>query len=363
MKRRLIIVAFCISILSLGATNVSFSPQEIQLNRLSTLSFDPIRPESQPILTNATVTNGSEAQRIKMQVVLKWNNQTIIGPQELVSISKEVLSPHQSVILSNRDLITEHENIYFEPDGYTEIDIMDSIENYPTLEEAAISGYFPDGVLELELSVKGENSPNWESTGSFRIRIRNAGSIQLISPGRPIGQTPPNVSALPLSFFWNAVNTGFNDEQLVIREFAPYLPPQLSTVERSGTEVYHSETGVMSGFSDYIPFNDGYYYAWQVYVPLYDENNPLNQRSSAGNSLKSRWFVFRFVEDMPSDRDGSDIQALLNQLENEDLLNLQNLGFTPTGEVIFEGKVYRGQDAIDLISNLLGKEIEVRIMD
>jgi hypothetical protein len=363
MKHITIIITFCLIALSLTATSISFSPQEIMLNRLSTLSFDPIRPESQPILANVTLTNGAQMQRIKMQVVLKWNNQTIIGPNEVVFISKEAWSPNQSVSMSNRDLITEHDNIYFEPDGHINIDIMDAIESFPTLEAAALSGFFPDGRIELEVSVKGENSANWENTGVFRIVIRNAGSIQLVSPGRPIGQNPPKLSGLPLSFFWNAVNTGFNEERLVIREFPAHVPPQASTVERGGSEVYHSQTGDISGFSEYIPFNDGYFYAWQVYVPLYDENNPRSQRSAQGSSLKSRWFVFQYVENMDSDEDGGDIQALLNLLGNEALLNLQNLGFTPTGEVIYDGVVYRGQDAIDLINSLLGKEIEIKVLD
>jgi len=364
MKRIFTIFTFSLIILSLSAMpSISFSPREIQLNRLSTLSFDPVSPQSQPILATVNLTNGSTQQRLRMQVVLKWNNNTIIQPGEVLFISRDAMAPGQSVTLTNRDMITEQGNIEFEADGNIDIDIMNAVESFPTLEEAALSGYFPDGVLQLEVSVKGENAPNWEATDIFRIRIRNAGAIHLISPGRLVGQNPPKVSGLPISFFWNAVNTGFNEERIVIREYPPHTPPQAGNIERSGSEVYHSQTGVSSGFSEYIPFNNGYYYAWQIYVPLYDENNPNTLRAAASSNLKSRWYVFQYDEDFVGDDDASDVQALLNLLADVNLLNLQNLGYTPTGEVIYNGVSYKGQEAIDLLSKLIGKELDIKIRD
>jgi hypothetical protein len=40
-----------------------------------------------------------------------------------------------------------------------------------------------------------------------------------------------------------------------------------------------------------------------------------------------------------------------------------NLGYTPTGAVIFEGRTYTGQEALDILSSLVGKDLTVEIKD
>ncbi len=360
MKRTIIMLSLTLLVLGLSATlTLRFSPPEVQLNQFSTLSFDPVSPESQPILTSLTITNGPTAQKIKMQVGLKWNGDYVINPDQIRFISIDTWDANHSETITNRDLVTENESMYFYTDGPMNIDIMESLESYSLLESAALTGYFPDGVLQLEISVKGENSANWEATSIFNIRIRNAGAIHLVSPGKQIGQVAQDLGSLPVSFFWNSVNTGFNDQYLVVKEFAPNSPPELSNIDHSGSVAYRSPEAVSSGFSDYIPFNDGHYYAWKVYMQLHDEHGS----GASGPMLESRWFVFRYVADQEADEDQGDVQAILNLLQNPALINLINLGYTPTGEVIYNGRTYTGQDALDLLNSLLGKEIEVNIQD
>jgi hypothetical protein len=38
-------------------------------------------------------------------------------------------------------------------------------------------------------------------------------------------------------------------------------------------------------------------------------------------------------------------------------------GYRPTGEVILDGRSYKGQDAVDIIESLAGKEFQVEIKD
>jgi hypothetical protein len=368
MKQALIILSLLCLCFSLQAqVSATFSPREIQMNQVNTFTFDPVDPASQPILTHLTVMNQGAEQKIKLQVVLKWNNSVIIQPNQAVFISRDVLATGASLVLNNRDLITEQSSVYFEPEGSINIDIIDVMENYPTLEQAVLSGYFPDGQLRMEVSVKAENSPVWEDTDTFTISIRNAGAIYLISPGKAIGQLPSIVENIPVSFLWNAINTGFNEQSIVVKEFPPSIPPTSSTVAQTGTEVYRTPQGAnaASGFSEYIPFNDEYYYAWRVYTPLYDETNfiEVDRSTSSGNFVASEWFVFRYMAEDMGDLGPEDVQDMLNALGSSQLINLLNLGYTPTGDVIYEGRVYRGQDAIDIINSLLGKEIEVEIKD
>ncbi|MCB5278792.1 MAG: hypothetical protein LHW59_04650 [Candidatus Cloacimonetes bacterium] len=365
MKRILIIVAVLLVCLNMWAIDLRFNPPVIEVNQLSTFSFDPVAPESQPILTNLTITNDNVPQKIKLQVVVKWNNTPILDEGEAIFISINELGSREVLLLSNRDLITEQSSQYFVEESVN-IDFMDIIESISTLEEAVLSGYFPDGNLRLEVSVKPEEENNWTETALFTIRVRNAGGIFLASPGAQIGQKAPEVNDLPVSFIWNAVNTGFNEQHIVIREFPPNNPPSLSNINNSGTVVLQKE-GVDSGFSDYIPFNDGYYYAWQVYIPLYDETHyhaPAPDRAGKiAKQQESPWFVFRYVMNADGSSSSEDIQAMLNVLQNSELLNLQGLGYSPTGEIIYDGRLYRGQDALDILSSLIGKQLTIKVID
>ncbi|MDI3503531.1 MAG: hypothetical protein PWP64_467 [Candidatus Cloacimonadota bacterium] len=363
----IIICLVCLCLSLQAAVTATFSPREIQLNQLKTFTFDPADPESQPSLTQLTITNQAEPTHIKMQVVLRWNNSVIIQPNQAVFISREPLATGANLVLSNRDLIREQGSVYFEPEGNISIDIIDVIENYPTLEEAVLSGYYPDGRIFMEVSVKAADAQSWDSTATFTINIRNTGAIYLTSPGKAIGQVPPTIDTAPVSFLWNAINTGFNTQSIVIKEFPPHMEPDLSTVAQTGTVIYRTPEGtnVSSGFSEYIPFNDGYYYAWRVYTQLYTETNylELDKSNSGTNFVASDWFVFQYQVNEPDPVGSEALQSMLNALGNSQLLNLQNLGFTPTGEVIYEGRVYRGQEAIDIISSLIGKDIQVEIKD
>lgn len=368
MKYLLIILSLAFLCFSLqAAVTARFSPREIQMNQMKTFTFDPVDPESQPILTQLTITNQAEPAHIKMQVVLRWNNNLIIQPNQAVFISREPLATGESLVLNNRDLIREQSSVYFEPEGNIFIDIIDVVENYPTLEEAVLSGYYPDGKMLLEVSVKAADAQNWENTATFSVTIRNAGAIYLSSPGKAIGDVPPVIDTTPVSFLWNAINTGFNTQSIVIKEFPPNASPSLSTVAQTGTVVYRTPEGIdaASGFSEYIPFNNGYYYAWRVHTPLYNETNyiELDKTNSGASFVASDWFVFQFKVNDPDPVGSEEVQSMLNALGNSQLINLQNLGFTPTGEVIYEGRVYRGQDAIDIINSLMGKDIQVEIKD
>ncbi|MDD2424331.1 MAG: hypothetical protein PHG34_08995 [Candidatus Cloacimonetes bacterium] len=373
MKHILVIIAMALFCLGLSAVvTVRFDSTVLNLNKLNTFTFDPVNPQDQPILTNLTITNLGAPQKVKLQMELKWNSKALVKPGEAVFVTAHPLATNGTIRLSNRDLVNEHGGTDLVPaDGGTiNINLIDIIENFPTLESAVLSGYFPDGELLLEVSVKGESSVSWEDTGSFRIRIRNAGAIYPLSPGKAIGQVPPIVKDIPVSFLWNAINTGFNKQQIVIKEFPPNNPPSYSSVAQPGVEIYNSanhpgEEYVTSGFADYIPFSNNNYYAWQVSTPITDQTNiPVPGRASAkDNSLTSEWFVFRYMADDLDAMSPDEVQALLNVLGNINLTNILNMGFTPTGEVFLDGRQYTGQDAVDILSSLAGKDIQVQLKD
>ena len=368
--KRLIFIVMVIALLPVlvGAQanfSVKFYPSSITVNNFSTASFDPFEPELQPILTTLTITNtGTVPKRIDLKLVLEWNNIPLV---ETIFSSKENLN---SWTLTNRDLITNQPSTYFDyKEGYATITVKDAIENSSTLKSAVLAGYFPDGVLKFKVWVREFSTAPWTNDPNlpydeFKIIIRNAGNITLLSPGVPIGKTPALVNGIPISFLWNSQLTDFNDYKLIIKEFPPNNPPTVNTIDRTGAVFYETpeNTKENSGFADFLPFTDGNYYAWKVTTALATEYNPKKQ-NTGNNILSSNWYVFQFVDEEKAAASISEFQAHLNMLQNSILLNLYTQGYVPAGIVIIDGKEFSGQEAINLIDALQGQEISVELKD
>ena len=263
-----VLLLICGGLFAQGFT-VNFTPKSLKVNKLDAVAIDPINPDNQPLLATLTVSNSSSVPtKSEFQVQVKWNSTWLVKEGEAMLITVDPIAQNAPLIISNRDLLTNVGGTYLDSD--MDIDILDAAEANPLLKEALLAGYFPDGTLEFHVSVRALGSNTWDDSDVFKLSIRNAGAIYLSSPGKNINQVPPIVTGLPQSFIWNAVATGFNDQYLVIKEFSPSDMPSSNTVETRGAVVYRSTTGVQSGFADYIPFNHGCFYAWQVYMPLYD---------------------------------------------------------------------------------------------
>lgn len=363
--KRIYLLIFLICLVGIGLhaqISLKFAPEQMRVNELRTMSFDPVVPQSQPLLTTLTVTNLGEPELVNLQIALSWNNQYIIHPGEAKFISKTKMQTNESVALTNRDLINQNGSERFRTDGSINIDIFDVLTELSNLKDAVMAGSFPDGVLTLEVSAKPESSDKWQRK-NFVITVRNINSITLLSPGKAIGQLPPQVQDLPVSFFWQTQKTDFNtEEHLRIYEFPPNRQPNLTNVENMGRLVFDNQTD--SGFNNFLPFNDGYYYAWQVYLPLYDIHNPntAGRPEDPRTLLKSGWNVFRYVANVADSNDLDEFQAALNMLNNRVVDKARNDGWTPLGEIILNGRAVRSMEAIDAITDLIGKEIDAEVM-
>lgn len=364
MKKALVLLVFVTLFgLSLWAqVSLNFSPRSIQVNELKPFDFDPISPQEQPQITTLTITNTGAPEYIKLEVRLKWNETYIIKPAEVRLITREPLGNGQSIIISNRDLITEEGGLDLRPDGSINIGLMDVLDQLPELSQAAMAGFFPDGTLKFEVMAKRESQATWETNTDFRLTVRNLTTITLQSPGKPIGQMPPVIGELPVNYFWHALATGFNDHYLQIKEFAPLSPPQTSNIASTGRKVY--DDIAESGFNQYMPLNDGYYYAWKVYSPLFGPTSPkvVRRGQNQPKKVESNWYVFRYVAHHDQSNESQEVQAMLNTLNNSTLATLLNLGYTPTGEVVYQGKSYSGQEAINILNTLLNQDIEVQLL-
>jgi len=352
----------------------SFNPQTVEVNSMNTASFDPFVPLNQPILTRLSVSNLGGESRIDLRVLVLWNNRFLIGS---VFQSINPMPTMETITLTNRDLITNQSSQYFEQKpGSPSISVSDAINANSLFGDAVLSGYFPDGDLQIKVAVRPYEDTPWEldtpdlTEQTFTIRIRNAGNIALVTPGVPLGQTPPTISQNPIGFFWNAPETGMNLNRpiLTIREYSPVMLPNSSNVELTGNLFYETPTGVfaVNGFSEFLPFTPGNYYAWKVSKALANEYNPqmpAGKNLTGDNTLSSEWFIFRYMSETETDNTISEFQARLNMLNNNRLLSLYSEGYIPLGVILYEGRTYSGQDALNLIDALLGQDIEVELKD
>lgn len=359
----MILVLLLLPIVGWADINAAFNPNSIEVNTMAVTSFDPNDPLSQPNLTTLTVYNNG--QRIDLKVRIFWNNTKLVE----ANFQHRNLGFYDNIVtFSNRELISNEGHPDFENKYGTDISVGDVIDANRILKEALLGGYFPDGDLEIRVWVRPYNIDAWTVADSdigtrFIIKIRNAGAINLVSPGVAIGQTPPQISERPISFQWNSIATGFNDLKLVIREYPANNPPTSSNIESTGN-LFYQNMSASSGFSDFLAFNPGNYYAWQVSTELYNEFSTHSRTPNTPQVIKSNWFVFRFVDDSQNNSDAAaDIQAQLNVLNNQTLRNLIAQGYTPVGTVIYEGRTYSGQDALDILSGLVGKELQVQLKD
>ncbi len=361
-----LLVLISLPLLSLDV-EASFTPSAIQVNNFNTASFDPVHPETQPVITTLDIRNNTNASfYVKLRLRIKWNGIDLTSADY---ISKMPIEPNGVFpSLSNRDLITVNASTYFmkDPQGTESItSLTDIINNSPLLESAVLSGFFPDGLLVLEVSVRRADQTSVADTKTFSINIRNAGVINLSSPGRALGQTPADVDGSPLTFAWNSINTNFNEYYLTIREFPPSVVPNISTVETMGTQFFTSSAPLVgNSFNEFLPFVSGNYYAWQVTTRLYDETNPQIRANDRNAVLKSNWFVFRYISpDQSPINSINELQAVLISLGQPSLISVFDQGFATTGEVIYNGRTYSGQEAIDLVRELIGREISIEILN
>lgn len=341
----------------------TFSPSTVMVNSFNTASFDPTSPQSQPILTTLTIQNNTDQSFIfLMKLDVKWNG---VALTNATFRSKEPI-PANGIFypLSNRDLITTTASTYFNSLGLGGISLQDVIENNPVLRRAVLAGFFPDGTVTLEIQVKPDNpEASYTTPAVFSIVVRNAGTINLVSPGVPIGEMPPVIDSNPVSFFWNSIATDFNEYYLNIREFGPQNPPTADNVETMGQHFWPQTSTTVSGGSyvGFIPFVPGNYYAWQISTQLYTETSP-RLRTDNNPRLKSNWFVFRYSPQNQSPPITiNELQVALSSLGNPDMDALFNGGFVPFGVVQVDGISYTGEEAINLVRSLLGRNVMVEI--
>ncbi len=374
-KHLLLLMALLLTLFGLWGQNpditASFMPQQIFVNSFKTASFDPTTPWNQPILTTLLVKNDSaQDSRFYLRLQIFWSG--VSDPLVTAKyISENAIPAHgQFVPLTNQDLVTNQASALFNRIGSINFSLDEITNRSPVLRQAVMAGYFPDGILSLRVQVQPEISghDNWSnaSEAAFSIHVRGAGAISLLSPGSPVGSNPPGVDQNPVDFLWNSIDTEINQYRITIREFPQNLPPDVNSLSNTGSVFY--ETDVYGNqFAEFLPFTPGNIYAWRISSPRWTELNPRIPaepwRDDDQGVISSGWNLFHYTQFESGEDSVHRISAALNSLKEDMLEGLFNEGFRPTGEIIWKGRSYSGQSAIDLIEQLLGQQVGITVWD
>ncbi|MCB5229714.1 MAG: hypothetical protein LHW44_06595 [Candidatus Cloacimonetes bacterium] len=383
MKHQLIVfIALLLILTPLVARNTSFTatfmPPQVWVNSFNFTSFDPTRPDLQPMLTTLSITHVDAGEaRVRLKVEVRWNDVTITQA-EFITVESIGAIP---VTFQNSELVSENAGGRFTKVSGGEFSLK-QILNHESLKSALQSGYFPDGMLKIRVSLSSNlESPSYGNPVDFIINVRNADVIHLITPGTSIGGVPPMESIKPINFTWNAIRSGFNLVWLQIREFSPIQPPTTGNVSHTGKLFYETPNKEEAkrlaegiNFADFLPFNEEHYYAWQITMDKYDESNPHvkgeerppSQRYGdfpKGSTAQSNWFVFKYVSDSNIAHNIDEIQAFLHLLDHPLINSIITSGYRPTGIINSNGYNFTGNEVIQILEAIPQEEMTIRITE
>jgi hypothetical protein len=384
--------------------NLNLSPSAAFYNYLNASNFDPEQPSIQPILFSVDISNNTGTPiPYSMYMKLEWSG----ASNHLFETWLEARNTLGSIPLhlTNQSMIISSISTLFnEPDPSLKLSTI--MDQSPEFKDAILhTGRFPDGkyTFTIQAVMPFNHSSPLSEVATFVLDISNANAIYLQAPGVQLGGMVPTLSNLPLTFLWNSniggilpssSIPGLGKFTLTIREFDQASDLQLDNIENG--QVFRVIPEIVGSiFSEYIPFENSKYYAWQISTPL-STTDAANLATAP--TLKSPWFVFKFNSDAIGGIGGSsgtdlggstggngaiggsgagsgpgigsgngttggnspedEFLIILTNLNNPQVNGILNDGFRPTGNVWVGDQLYSGNSALQQLQGLAGKTIK-----
>ena len=372
MKKIVLYVLFIVIALMLNAQSISVTPVPGfgQYNRFNIAQIDPDQPFSQPVIfswdINRDQASGTDSLPFTLKVKLTWNNLTLLD-YELTA--KEDFWTQNEERVTNRDVLTSIDSRKFYV-GAEMISIDNLFDAAPALEDVVLNtGLLPDGVYSLSIQANSPVTiPSLSNKASINFEVKNANAIFLNQPGAEMGGAIPQLHNNIVVFNWQSNLVGLTEYKLTIKEFERKDDMIGRDLERVGREFMVIDALISSVYSGFLPFTDGYYYAWKVSAPIYSEStdyNPDIETQSSSLSVQSEYKVFHFVEDTSSTSNQItlEIAELLRQFGDNGVNSLLDGGNVPTTNVITEESWLSGEKAVKKIKEFIGKSVTIKITE
>lgn len=250
--------------------------------------------------------------------------------------------------LTNRDLSCENCEV-----GIENAQLADDFETL-----LAESGRFPAGSYLVTVRALQPGGVELDR-GSATFELANPSRIELLSPGRPFGDTPEILSGQTPRFVWSSdagMASGGGEYTIrVVRVEAAASAEDAIQGFANWEGMTTATTALYPGSVSAIPLEPGGTYAWQVVRAV---------RSSAGTDpLESPIYWFRMAEaQIGADQgSGGDVGAgnqlaLLAQLLG---LGDELSGFRPTGQILVDGQPVPADQLEELLRAIQAGEISI----
>jgi hypothetical protein len=331
-------------------------------NVLRISSFDVKNSSNQPVFFTVRTTNSNHESidDVWVYFTLSWNGQDLINPNTKSRYRNSPMAPGETFMFTNREIFSETASFYFST-PQPNISVSTIINQMPDLRDTILNtGLFPDGSYQLTIQFKNETGTlDLSGQHSINFTVRNPGGIFLIRPGTTPGATIPSISGSPINFLWSSNLGGTqygNTFTLTVKEFDEREMLSQEFIETSGNTILNASDIQTTYYSDFINFRENRFYAWQVSTELFD---PAAGSFTATSEIKSPYFVFRYSSEADSAEDTTleELNAFLLNLNIPGIAEFLGEGFSPTGVIEYNGEVYTGSDALNLIQNLLNRTV------
>ncbi len=318
-------------------------------------SVDPDNPLLQPILFRGdiSITNDGPDQLddYYLEVELRWEDRTLINDSKVTAIQPLIKGIPKT--FTSRDVISNIPTNGFEG----ELTMDGVLDENPDFKDVIMeTGRFPDGHYHVLVEVFNADGVSVSNIAPLDFTIVNPLNIQLLYPGGPAGQSIVSYPTQRPTFMWIS-----NLQNFEIKIVEVDNPSTFSAEMIDGSTPVCEETTRSTAFrypTSAPMLEIGRAYAWQV------KGEVLTAGGANNHWLESPVFTFR-IENPNNDPVQLEIlYTLLNNILDvpgmEDFLDLLNLGYSPTGNVLYHGEIVPFSQLNDLISDILSGEITVK---
>ncbi len=366
----LIVLTMSFAFLYGQSVQISGSPRVNEFNQFNMAQIDPERPLAQPPVFDWAITTtpatGETQLPFGLNVKFFWDRVSVpLLDYDL--ITRDFVWDMRNISVTNRDILSSVDTQYFTQTG-SGISLDALFDVAPELEDVVLNtGLLPDGTYTFTLTaydLTGENDEIGDTelgSNTMTFIVTNSNSIFLNQPGAKLGGFIPILNNNTVVFGWQTNLAGINDFKITIREYElrdDLVGHELDYSGRLFTEI----EGLMSNVHvQFLPFNDGYYYAWKVSTGM------ITESSTSGDAvtLESDYNVFRFEEDTSSETNqlSDKIIELLRSINNPEINALLDEGMVPTQQVVTEENWLSGEDAIKKLTEFIAKPVNVEIKE